>query len=634
MSQDPTPAAAVPSWEESMRLLDRLPALAVTERADAIQLLLRDPSPGVRERALRVGAAVLPEDTLARYLRDDADAVLRNSGLEILKLRGARSFSLAVDLLQEADADLVLQAILLLDHIGDPRGLEPLRGVLGHADSNVVQAAIVAIGHLGDARTLSDLLPFLDADIWLRMAAVEALGDLRSPRAVRPLADLLTDLMIGPLAAEALARIGGGRAFRTLATHWLRHQDRLDPETALGLLAHVAEGLPRPPRPWDELRASLAERLRDPYAEVRVSAARSLLALGVGPEDAEALNRLAGAARDALPLPTCLSRRPDLITTLIERRGIQRHWGYLLAARYPRQVAIDELAMALEAEDDPALLAPITALLDRRRDPRLAEPLLDLYLRQPAEFRGELAPALRAHRKGIEAAAARRSDLPPSEALVLASDLGASAATVANGVAELDDTQRAAVIPRLAGRGDVLRRLPWSRWLSGAPEVYADLAARVAVQAGLRDLLPALRQALRQRPKPELILAAGDLGDRESVGALLSILDSAETGLRPLVIESLGRIGGPEARRALRQATSDDEPGLQRHAFRALASCAAQEDEGLFRSASAHPDWLVRLSCADVLGRFSRPENMETLTRLAADPVAIVAQRAITHLEQ
>ena len=634
MTQNPTTAKAAPTWEESMQLLDRLPALAVAERAEAIKLLLRNPSPGVRERALRVGAAVLPQATLASYLRDGSDAVLRNAGLEILKLRGARSFALAVDLLQEDDADLVLQAILLLDHIGDPRGLEPLRRVLGHPDSNVAQAAIVAIGHLGDARTISDLLPFLEADIWLRMAAVEALGDLRSPQAVRPLADLLTDLMIGPLAAEALARIGGGRAFRTLANHWLRHHERLDPETALGLLAHVAEGLPRTPRPWDELRASLADRLRDPYAGVRVSAARCLLALGAGPEDAEALNCLAGAVRDALPLPSCLTRRADLIATLLERRGIQRHWGYLLATRHPRQMAVDELAAALESEDDPALLPPIAALLAKTRDARLARPLLELYLRQGAEARGELAPALAAHRKSVEAAAARRSDLTPAEELVLASHLGASAASVAAGVGELDDAQRAEVIPRLADRGEVLRRLPWSRWLSRAPEVYADLAARVAVQAGLRDLLPALRQALAQRPRPELILAAGDFGDRDSVGALLDILDSAETGLRPLVIESLGRIGGPEVRRALRRLTSDPQPGLQRHAFRALAGCAAKEDEDLFRAAAAHPDWLVRLSCADVLGRFSRPENLETLTRLAADPVAIVAQRAISQLEQ
>ncbi len=633
MSPTPKPAAAAPSWEESMRLLDQLPALTVDQRAEAIRLLLRNPSPGVRERALRVGAAVLPQATLADYLRDDADAVLRNAGLEILKLRGARSFSLAVDLLQGGEAGLTLQAVLLLDHLRDPRGLEPLRAALAHPDSNVAQAAIVAIGHLGDARAIPDLLPFLEADTWLRMAAVQALGDLRSPLAVGPLARLLTDLMIGPLATEALARIGGGRAFRALAGHWLRYHEQLDPETMLGLLAHAAEGLPRFPRPWDDLRTSLAERLRDPYAEVRVSAARCLLALGAGPEDAEALNRLAGAARDAVPLPTCLARRGDLITTLIERRGIQRHWGYLLAERHPRQVAIEELAVAIEAEDDPRLLPPIAALLDRLREPRLARPLLELYLRQPPEARSDLAPALLAHRKAVEGAARELSDLPPQEALVLASRLGASAAAVADGIGALDDDQRAEVIPQLVDRGGVLKRLPWTDWLERAPETYADLAARVAAQAGLRELLPALRQALELRPNPALIRSAGDFGDRQSVAALLAILDSSEPGLRPLVIESLGRIGGPEARRALRSLTADDEPGLQRHAFRALATCAADEDEELFRAAAVHRDWLVRLACAEVLGRFSRPENMETLTRLAADPVAIVSQRAISYLE-
>ena len=627
------PGAATPGWDESMRLLERLPALSVNERAEALESLLRDSSPGVRERALRVGAAVLPEATLAGYLRDEADAVLRNSGLAILKLRGARSFSLAVDLLREKDTDLVLQAVLLLDHIRDPRGLEPLRGVLGHPDGNVAQAAIVAIGHLGDARTLPDLLPFLEADIWLRMAAVQALGDLRSAQAVRPLAGLLTDLMIGPLAAEALARIGGGRALRALAGHWLRHHEQLDPATMLGLLAHVAEGLARTPRPWEELRASLAERLRDPYAEVRVLAARCLLALGAGPEDAEALNRLAGAARDAVPLPSCLARRGDLITMLLERRGIQRHWGYLLAARHPHQIEVTELATAIEGEDDPRLLVPIAALLERLSDPRLAAPLLELYLRQPPEARSDLAPALDAHREALEQAAAARRDLPPQEALVLASRLGAPAAAIVQGIEALDERRRGEVIPQLVDRVDVLRRLPWQRWLARAPEIYADLAARVAVPADLRQLLPELRQALARRPNPELILSAGEFGDRDSVATLLAILEAGESGLRPLAVESLGRIGGPEARAALRALTASEEPELQRHAFRALATCATGEDEELFRAAAGHPDWLVRLSCTDVLGRFSRPENLEALTRLAADPIAIVCQRAVSYLE-
>ena len=42
---------------------------------------------------------------------------------------------------------------------------------------------------------------------------------------------------------------------------------------------------------------------------------------------------------------------------------------------------------------------------------------------------------------------------------------------------------------------------------------------------------------------------------------------------------------------------------------------------------------MIRLSCAEVLGRFSRPENLAALAKLAADPVPIVAQRALSFLE-
>ncbi len=42
----------------------------------------------------------------------------------------------------------------------------------------------------------------------------------------------------------------------------------------------------------------------------------------------------------------------------------------------------------------------------------------------------------------------------------------------------------------------------------------------------------------------------------------------------------------------------------------------------------------MRLACVDVLGRFARPENLASLTQLAADPVAIVSQRALSFLER
>ena len=80
-----------------MNMLHELPSLPLESRAEAIEELMRNPSPGIRERALRVGVAVLPDETLVRYLRSDSDAVLRNAALEILKHREGRSFQLAVE---------------------------------------------------------------------------------------------------------------------------------------------------------------------------------------------------------------------------------------------------------------------------------------------------------------------------------------------------------------------------------------------------------------------------------------------------------------------------------------------------------------------------------------------------------
>ncbi len=131
-----------------------------------------------------------------------------------------RSLPVVVGLLRDADDDVVLQAVLILGRLRDPRALEPLHSVLGHADPNVRQEAILAIGALGDARSIPHLTPFLDADPWVQMAAVQALGDLRAPDAVPYVAARLTDPLVGSLAAEALARIGGEPAFRALADHW------------------------------------------------------------------------------------------------------------------------------------------------------------------------------------------------------------------------------------------------------------------------------------------------------------------------------------------------------------------------------------------------------------------------------
>jgi HEAT repeat protein len=629
-----------PSWEECMELLDHLPGLGAAARGPALARLLRNSSPGIRERALRLGAVTLGDEALVEMLRDDADAVRRNAGLEILKLRGARSYPVAIRLLRDPEPDVVLQAVLLLDHLRDPRALAPLRAALAGPDPNVQQAVILAIGRLGNASSVPDLLPFLGADPWLQMAAVQALGDLRSVRAVRPLANLFTDLVVGPLAVEAVARIGGALALRALAAHWLCYGEQLDAAAMAGLLAHVLEGLRRVPADLPAaLAPALAARLGDPQAEVRQAAARALLAIGPSPADAAAVGALADLGETGDPAlgsgapPPALARRGDLVAELLARPGLARAWGITLCARPGAVIpAAPLLAAVRAAAATPELLPACVQALSRLRHPGTGAALLDLYLALPPEARDVLAPLARRRRDELRAALAARGDLDAVDRLVLGARLGAPPAEVTPELLALAPARRVAAVTQLAGLRPLMRALPWEEWLRADPALYGPAAAEAASRAQLHELLPALRALRPAAATPALLRAFGDLADRAAVPVLLAI-GEARPELRPPVHEALGRIGGPEARAALRAATRQARGTEGRAAWRALAQCAAEEDEALFRAAVTDADWHVRLMCAEVLGRFGRPENLNALARLAGDPVPAVAGRALALLE-
>jgi HEAT repeat protein len=624
-----------PSWDECVELLEQLPSMPPDTRVEALERLVRNPSPGIREQALRIGAAVLPDARVMEYLRDPADAVLRSAGSEIFRLRGVRSVPVVVDLLRDSDPDVVLQAVLILDRLRDPRALEPLHAILAHPDPNVQQEAILAIGRLGDGRSIPHLLPFLAADFWVQMAAVQALGDLRSPEAVSHLTGCLADPLVGGLAAEALARVGGEPAFHALAAHWPAGGVEIDDETMLGLLAHVLEGLPRPEEIGElpgGFREALSARLHDRSAEVRAAAARCLLVLGPSPWDGPALQALVSS--HPAGRPAALARRRDLLGPLLASPGEPRAWGLQLAARFPEEVpAASFLAAVREAGEHPELLPPLLQALETVRVPGLLEVLLDLYLRLPAGSREALVPTFQAQAEEAQLAVAARPDLEASDRLVLSAFLGLPIDEAVMAILDLDARHRPGVISRLMRIEGLAPLLPWDEWLTEAPELYGTLAAEAAARCGLRDLLPALRVRLEAAPAVPLVRALGALGDREAVPVLARLLETRED-LRSVALESLGRIGGPAACATLKTAVRDWGSRPEgRAAYKALAACAGAEDDEIFRDAMAHPDWQVRMVAVEVLARSGRSENNAALAHLAGDPVPAVAHRALAALE-
>ena len=365
---------------------------------------------------------------------------------------------------------------------------------------------------------------------------------------------------------------------------------------------------------------------------LRVAVARSLLALETGTHDAEAVLQVASFHREAAVLPACIHHRKDLIGHLLAQSGVQRAWGFLLAARYPKATPTEAVVAALQHPPTPDQLGPILRALSKLRDPDVGGALLGFYLRLPEEQRTSIHPLIKIHRRALRERLATDPDVDPSTHVVLEALLGSSPEVVESTLLELSAEDRVHALRELLDLETIMRGLPWQRWLDEAPETYGAVAAEFASRAGLRDLAPSFRRMLGRSSEPFLVRTLGELGDRESVPILIELLEP-ETPLEPLVLESLGRIGGPEARSALRKATSSGRPQRERMAYRALARCATEDDDETFRHAVDHTDWYVRLSCAEVLGRFSRPENLAALAQLAADPVPIVAQRALSFLE-
>jgi HEAT repeat protein len=312
---------------------------------------------------------------------------------------------------------------------------------------------------------------------------------------------------------------------------------------------------------------------------------------------------------------------------MLRRPGPLRVWGLLLAARSGAAVDAADLTCAIARVADPREIAALVECLSGGVGSDLVPALLDLYLRLPPEVRGELADVLSRHGDAVAAWVEAHPELPAATRLVLDSLAGASTADLA-----LAPEAQAEAVGQLLDRRDLLHRMAWRDWLERDAELWGPLAAAAAAKAELGELLPALRGLVDSSPSPPVVRALGELGDRDGVEALCRLAER-EPHFLPLVLESLGEIGGREARLALRSALGGDDEVVERVAFRALAFCATEEEEPLFRQAVTHADWNVRLAAAMVLGRSARAENLLALGQLAADPVAIVSQRALSYLE-
>lgn len=150
-----------------------------------------------------------------------------------------------------------------LGEIRDTRAVDSLVNTLSDQYATVREASALALGKIGSNQATLPLLATLDtSSLWaLRVAAANALGALRDPRATSPLSSALRDryAAVREAAAGALGKLGDPDAVDPLISA-LDDPNSTVQEAVMGALDTLSEHLPQPA--YQRIQAAINRRRR------------------------------------------------------------------------------------------------------------------------------------------------------------------------------------------------------------------------------------------------------------------------------------------------------------------------------------------------------------------------------------
>ena len=647
-----TPAERLAALDAAMRGPDR-------ERA--ILLALEDDALAVRDRAIRLAARYVEPSVLGALVADGENAVRRNAGLTALERQGPYAVPHLTVMLGDTDPELVMFALQSLARIGYSAAGRSILPLLRHKDPNVAQAAIEAVGQLRTREAVPELLKLVNGELWLQLAAINALGAIGAPDAVGPLLSLVPDSVLAEPAVQALRAIAAPESLERLLALLPAVEERALRDPLLLAIAVVIDFHPEPEpllaAAGPELGAS--GTLTDYLAQ----------ALAAGPTEAESegesLQRAAAtlvvAARIESLEPALLARLatdPDALWI----EGLFRRFPQTLASSRARLLGDadpdvragvlragvfghDELTELFDHLEDthPAVRAAACYAMGRLELDSTAPLLVERLRRGEAEERAAAAQAL--GRLSAEALSDLESCLSPSadeDLLVRALEVLAARPVPAleTRVLQLAEDRR----PRVRRAGlRAAARVPGSR-------------ADVLLLRALAD-----RDQATQVDALELLVARGG---EKSVAVLVAMLgtsdslrfhviralghcraQSAATKLRTLlpdcppheqlqIVSALIRIAPPWIGVFLRERLDDSEVEMRRMAAQGLADLAAEDELPVLLPLADDADWNIRNEVARGLGRLARPTTRAVLLALARDVEPVVAATARAALER
>lgn len=650
--------------DESARLhaaqtLSREESLA---SGSALLPALKDTSWRVRRAAVHGVSRRAAPDAIAALLssvrEDHHNLSLLNSALQVLALTDVDTLSPLVEILQDSDPDLRLQAALALGEQRDRRAVAPLMDALNDPDMNVRYHIIEALGKLRAIESAEALASIAGTrDFFLAFPALESLMQIGDARVVSGIVPLLDDELLREPAAVALGKLGDEQAVEPLV-----HELNTTPEMA----QVIAESLTTLYDRYDKLyvegkfiadlsrraiNAEGAQNLLDALDQASPERLRGLaLVLGwlEGKAVDQALTRLLGHESARSDVIEALVRHGSGVTALL----IEQLQADDIEVRRSAVVALGRIGDArattplIEALDDSELTIPAVNALAKIGDQSAFEALLALVGHSDAAVRQAVIGALNS--LGSREMPARVTPLlsdPDANvresAVKIAGYFGypECAELLVDRCHDQDERVRRAAIEHLPFLQDerVVDTLVHSLQQE-TPRVRASAASAIAHVDSPR-VQPLLISALDDEDSWVRYFAARALGGRKfagSIDALERVVQTdVSTHVRIAALEALGQIGGVRAATIAASFVESNDPDLANAALVALGGIAhPSATEPLIKSLrSLKAD--RRRQAAAALGQQRNPDVLEHLKRTAAaDEEAAVYEAAMVSLSQ
>ena len=586
---------AIKEIARSEEISNRMPL--VTSLADENWQVRRAAIEGLSKRAAPDAIQAL----LEMLRQDHRNLAVLNSALQVLAMVDVDTYSPLVEFLKSDDSDLRMQAALALGEQREERAVGPLIEALRDPDVNVRFHAIEALGKIRSTAATEALANIAEtADFFLSFPALDALKEIGDHSVAPRIASLLRFEMLLEPAADALGELGDEQSViplaallnapnpptLSIAAALTRIHDRFENEFGEG--AYIAEIARK------AIKATGAQHLLDALGEVRVNELRPIaLVLGWldGPAIHRALIRLLAEPSVRSEVVEALVRNgKGVAELLLEQTNSEdveiRRSSIIALGRLGHKKATPAIVRLLL--EDSELRIDAAHSLAKLGDESALEGLIEMMGDPDAAVRQAVVGALNSIGSAQMSSRVQALLTDPNphvreSAAKIAGYFGypASAELLIESCNDEDERVRQAAVEHLPFlEDDRIGPVLTNAIKNDTPRVRAA-AARALAQQTDDQSMQALLNALNDADLWVRYFAARSLGsfDRPEVVQKLSEVVDKETynNVRIAALESLGKIGGDVAVRAIQAYVSASDQDVARVAIKSLQK--AQEKE-------------------------------------------------------